>query len=563
MSSYLSSLIIQPVVRRFSRPIGTLESSRIVLEDTGATVLDGGAIALSPEIIDSPIEGVPTHRLEAQIHRLERRHDVPTSNPGTEAVSNFESRTAPRRNNEGRDGNVSAPLPIGGRPHAGSGSTNHSALSRSDTDMSTLDGQASPRGPSANFTARGRTPSYNNQRGDGGLPADDGMKVMRRRIKNVQDGPYTREEKSRLMHSIMTEQYSSSQSSLAQSGAFGGQRRQSPASIRSARSHDRPVTPVMAHSPRKWNILSSPSLSIRSTDDMPDLPAPTAEDRIPTFYVPPPNPQVDASSADLQASQVADEVGESQPFGRSIRNMEMTFKQLDRDIRDQPMPTPLRNTKVLVYCNDCQIKTAVPFHWLGQKCAVCDSYNTVQINTVEGSSVSPDAPITAEAHTMDMDSVQPSVVERVTAQPSQVQDPAFGDMMDTESQSAPTRHPSLPPDLSSMIHPNPLQPPALPPFASIDSRSTLSEDLEDLEDSDLEPTTLWGGFSSHRDGDHHMPLRNDSERNLRREWHSDRDGDGSERREPDDSDNSYETGDETPGEEEDDDDDPLMLLGHR
>ena len=50
--------------------------------------------------------------------------------------------------------------------------------------------------------------------------------------------------------------------------------------------------------------------------------------------------------------------------------MEMTFKQIDRDIESQPMPAQFQDTKALVYCNDCSAKTTVKYHWMGLKCAV-------------------------------------------------------------------------------------------------------------------------------------------------------------------------------------------------
>lgn len=63
-----------------------------------------------------------------------------------------------------------------------------------------------------------------------------------------------------------------------------------------------------------------------------------------------------------------------------MMNMEMQFRHLDRAIENQPMPEQFRDTKAWVYCNDCSAKTEVQYHWLGLKCAVCDSYNTAQIS---------------------------------------------------------------------------------------------------------------------------------------------------------------------------------------
>jgi hypothetical protein len=64
---------------------------------------------------------------------------------------------------------------------------------------------------------------------------------------------------------------------------------------------------------------------------------------------------------------------------QSVVNMETQFRNLDRAIDSQPMPPQFQDTKAIVSCNDCYAKSLVKYHWLGLKCAICDSYNTVQI----------------------------------------------------------------------------------------------------------------------------------------------------------------------------------------
>jgi hypothetical protein len=61
-------------------------------------------------------------------------------------------------------------------------------------------------------------------------------------------------------------------------------------------------------------------------------------------------------------------------------NMETQFRNLDRAIQNQPMPPQFQDTKAMVSCNDCYAKSAVKYHWLGLKCAICDSYNTAQLS---------------------------------------------------------------------------------------------------------------------------------------------------------------------------------------
>ncbi|KFY08060.1 hypothetical protein V492_06576 [Pseudogymnoascus sp. VKM F-4246] len=62
--------------------------------------------------------------------------------------------------------------------------------------------------------------------------------------------------------------------------------------------------------------------------------------------------------------------------------METQFRTLDRAIEVQPMPEQFQDTRAMITCNDCRAKSAVPYHWLGLKCAVCDSYNTIQLNII-------------------------------------------------------------------------------------------------------------------------------------------------------------------------------------
>ncbi|KAJ5660785.1 uncharacterized protein N7484_000157, partial [Penicillium longicatenatum] len=69
---------------------------------------------------------------------------------------------------------------------------------------------------------------------------------------------------------------------------------------------------------------------------------------------------------------------------KTIANMESTFRNLDRTIESQPMPAEFKDTKGLIYCNDCGAKSVVKYHWLGLKCDLCESYNTAQIRLLQG-----------------------------------------------------------------------------------------------------------------------------------------------------------------------------------
>ncbi|KAK3397396.1 hypothetical protein B0T20DRAFT_256807 [Sordaria brevicollis] len=59
-------------------------------------------------------------------------------------------------------------------------------------------------------------------------------------------------------------------------------------------------------------------------------------------------------------------------------NMEIHFRQLDILIATQPMPDEYQDARAVISCNDCSAKSQTRYHWLGLKCSVCHSYNTVE-----------------------------------------------------------------------------------------------------------------------------------------------------------------------------------------
>uniref|UniRef100_A0A093UXX4 Putative RING finger protein C2F3.16 n=1 Tax=Talaromyces marneffei PM1 TaxID=1077442 RepID=A0A093UXX4_TALMA len=69
---------------------------------------------------------------------------------------------------------------------------------------------------------------------------------------------------------------------------------------------------------------------------------------------------------------------------KSIMNLEARFRNLDRTIESQPMPIEFEDTRAMIYCNDCGAKSNVPYHWLGLKCDLCESYNTAQLRLLSG-----------------------------------------------------------------------------------------------------------------------------------------------------------------------------------
>lgn len=64
---------------------------------------------------------------------------------------------------------------------------------------------------------------------------------------------------------------------------------------------------------------------------------------------------------------------------KSVVNMETQFRNYDIAIATQPMPAEYQDARAKIFCNDCSAKSQTAYHWLGLKCGVCRSYNTVQL----------------------------------------------------------------------------------------------------------------------------------------------------------------------------------------
>lgn len=62
--------------------------------------------------------------------------------------------------------------------------------------------------------------------------------------------------------------------------------------------------------------------------------------------------------------------------------MELNWRKLTHDIESQPMPSQFADTKVYIQCNDCSAKGSVKYHFLGNKCNTCDSYNTNELHFI-------------------------------------------------------------------------------------------------------------------------------------------------------------------------------------
>lgn len=67
------------------------------------------------------------------------------------------------------------------------------------------------------------------------------------------------------------------------------------------------------------------------------------------------------------------------PFcSKAVADMSAYFEQLDKEIKNTPMPDEYSETILNVSCNECSAKSNVKFHIFGMKCDGCGSYNTVR-----------------------------------------------------------------------------------------------------------------------------------------------------------------------------------------
>ncbi|KAJ4338214.1 hypothetical protein N0V95_008129 [Ascochyta clinopodiicola] len=69
---------------------------------------------------------------------------------------------------------------------------------------------------------------------------------------------------------------------------------------------------------------------------------------------------------------------------KSAVKMDLQWRKLTSAIESQPMPEQFANTRAIIQCNDCSRKSSVKYHWLGNQCENCDSYNTNELRILNG-----------------------------------------------------------------------------------------------------------------------------------------------------------------------------------
>ena len=143
--------------------------------------------------------------------------------------------------------------------------------------------------------SRGRGGSGSSRSTDGALPADDGMSDMRKRIIAIQRTDSSNEAKAKLVHGLMTEKHNSSQQNLL------APRAQSPGSIHSS---ERPFTPSSPKSMSSLRQTVSPPTSSSSNADPTQPFHLSPGDLKPTYYqktkAPPKMGEQDEDSAESE-----------------------------------------------------------------------------------------------------------------------------------------------------------------------------------------------------------------------------------------------------------------------
>ena len=64
--------------------------------------------------------------------------------------------------------------------------------------------------------------------------------------------------------------------------------------------------------------------------------------------------------------------------GTSLSDMKPVWRLIDQEISETPLPETYRDLYVQIYCRDCNSNDKTDFHFLGNKCSQCSSYNTVR-----------------------------------------------------------------------------------------------------------------------------------------------------------------------------------------
>ena len=64
---------------------------------------------------------------------------------------------------------------------------------------------------------------------------------------------------------------------------------------------------------------------------------------------------------------------------KSLADMTEYFNKITEKIKETPLPEEMEDIYKNIYCNDCEQKSVVKYHFMGLLCKNCKSYNTAQL----------------------------------------------------------------------------------------------------------------------------------------------------------------------------------------
>lgn len=271
MSQYISSYLIDPVIRqarRFSRS-STAESSIREVSLGGRPGYRGYENTLDEN------SGSDSETLQQTFHR-----PLPNLRRATHG-GRLDHRVAggiqsePAQGDGGDQNGIRARAQTDTHPSRHHENTGEQFTSANASFPSSIHGMAmrymEDSGQSARSSLTQRSSSHRRSVVGMELPEDDGMGQMRKRILDIQQLSAPSAEKSRLMHTLMMEQY-------FQAPRLSGLRPHSPSSLR---SHERPFTPVSSQS-NEILPMESPNTVFSAEDEL----TITEDERKATYYVP-------------------------------------------------------------------------------------------------------------------------------------------------------------------------------------------------------------------------------------------------------------------------------------
>ena len=299
MSHYISTFLYEPIARRFSSPAlaeptepgpayhgansGEVEEIQTALEKRDSPVISSEDECEAFPVLEQPVAlaSMAEDDVSDEMPRpISSRTGVDPLNEGGSTLNEQHlGDTAPPRPSD----TTNAP-PGHHDVHRVSDSLrdrNQSANSRSsslqEVVMALNGGSGRSRRNTDQESIRSNTGSFPANVADGILPEDDGMGVIRKKIIQIQNMNTTNTEKSRRMHKLMTQGYSSYHSALPHLA-----RAHSPGS---QQCQERPFTPSSEHSHSDIMHSSPLATSVSSLAEQENVCRVTAEDLVPTFWV--------------------------------------------------------------------------------------------------------------------------------------------------------------------------------------------------------------------------------------------------------------------------------------